>query len=321
MSVLILSKLRHRLSWHPGSECVFASGGALDLSDPLALSRALLSHSGGSIPSALRIDGVGISCEHGLTELEPGAHVALRWTGKCFCTSCGALTRKLMSGYCYSCFQSRAEADSCVMSPEKCHYLRGTCREPEWGLSFCFQPHVVYLSYTGDFKVGITRFQQLAYRWCDQGATWAVPIALVGSRHQAGVVENAIRARYSDRTSWQKMLKDGNNVPDQDRWREALTQLRAWVQGSVAFAGVSLRVSCPPVSPEASHIEWLASLPTEIRHAPPPPQESSFNSLTFEKFSEIEEPLLGFKGQYLFFPSGVFNVRRHEGFEVNLQLT
>ena len=42
------------------------------------------------------------------------------------------------------------------------------------------QPHTVYLAYTGDVKVGVTRNTQIPTRWIDQGATFALPIAKNG---------------------------------------------------------------------------------------------------------------------------------------------
>lgn len=323
MPVVVLSKLKHQMRWIAGQRAGHSAAVVTDNSRSLDFAHSLLSTEGAAEPGALQIDGLELpaQAEGGSFKLEPGAKVWMRWTGRCFCTACGEPGRKLMSGYCYMCLTSRAEADTCVMSPESCHYLRGTCREPDWGLSFCFQPHVVYLSYTGAFKVGITRLQQLVYRWCDQGATWAVPLACVGSRHQAGVIEHALKARYSDRTHWQKMLKDGNRVPEAGVIEDTLKSLRSWVEGSHEFTGAALRVACPPVRPNAAGIEWLLARPTSISHRPPEGPDLNCQSISLEKSGETGGELLGFKGQYLFFPTGVLNVRRHEGFEVELSVS
>ncbi|VFT04914.1 Protein of uncharacterised function (DUF2797) [Pseudomonas aeruginosa] len=62
-----------------------------------------------------------------------GRPLRLEYLGSIFCTHCGRKTKKSFSqGYCYPCFTRLAQCDSCIVSPEKCHYEQGTCREPEW---------------------------------------------------------------------------------------------------------------------------------------------------------------------------------------------
>ena len=57
--------------------------------------------------------------------------ISLEFSGKINCVHCGRSTNKSFSqGYCYPCFQKLAQCDSCIISPEKCHYENGTCREP-----------------------------------------------------------------------------------------------------------------------------------------------------------------------------------------------
>ncbi len=100
------------------------------------------------------------------------------------CIHCGRKTSKSFSqGYCYPCFRSLAQCDICIVSPEKCHYDQGTCREPSWGEDHCMQDHVIYLSNTAGVKVGITRHTQLPTRWIDQGAVQALAILKVSKRY------------------------------------------------------------------------------------------------------------------------------------------
>ena len=106
-----------------------------------------------------------------------GRMIKLSYLGKISCVHCGRDTNKSFSqGYCYPCFQKLAQCDSCIMSPEKCHYDAGTCREPIWGDEFCMQDHIVYLANSSGIKVGITRASQVPIRWIDQGAIQALPI-------------------------------------------------------------------------------------------------------------------------------------------------
>ncbi len=120
---------------------------------------------------------VGEQVEYGLTlgdHHQPmneliGKSIQLEFIGKIHCQSCGRETKKSFSqGYCYPCFQSLAECDLCVMSPERCHHHLGTCRDNDFAERFCMQQHHVYLANTTALKVGITRHENLPTRWLDQ---------------------------------------------------------------------------------------------------------------------------------------------------------
>ncbi|HEY5141320.1 MAG TPA: DUF2797 domain-containing protein, partial [Methylococcales bacterium] len=138
-----------------------------------------------------------------------GKPIKLTYTGHIFCVHCNRSIKKSFNqGYCYPCFIALAQCDMCIMKPETCHYEAGTCREPDWGLAFCFQPHIVYLANSSGIKVGITRKTQIPTRWLDQGAVQALPVFKVQSRYAAGLIEVAIAKHVSDKTSWQQMLKN-----------------------------------------------------------------------------------------------------------------
>ena len=113
-----------------------------------------------------------------------GHKVRLNFDGVIRCIHCDRTTKKSFNqGYCYPCFRKLAACDSCIMSPEKCHYHLGTCREPEWGEANCMVEHVVYLANSSGLKVGITRATQVPTRWIDQGAVTAIPMLRVASRY------------------------------------------------------------------------------------------------------------------------------------------
>ena len=142
-----------------------------------------------------------------------GKRVRLEFLGAIHCTHCGRKTKKSFSqGYCYPCFTKLAQCDSCIVSPEKCHFDAGTCREPEWGERFCMTDHVVYLANSSGVKVGITRASQIPTRWLDQGASQALPIFRVATRQQSGLVEDLLRTQVADKTNWRALLK-GDAVP------------------------------------------------------------------------------------------------------------
>lgn len=116
-----------------------------------------------------------------------GRHIRLDFSGKIHCIHCGKFTRKSFAqGFCFPCFRRLAQCDSCIMSPEKCHFPAGTCREPDWAETHCRVPHIVYLSNASGLKVGITRETQMPTRWIDQGAVQALPVFRVRERRLSG---------------------------------------------------------------------------------------------------------------------------------------
>lgn len=247
-------------------------------------------------------------------ELKIGQKIKIEFGGF-RCVECDKSVKKLFSGFCYPCLQSKACADLCITSPQRCHFMAGTCREPEWALDYCYQPHYLYLSFTDKFKVGLTRLNQIPTRWIDQGATAATIVAKVTSRHQAGVLENAITQFVGDKTHWQRMLKSQNTAPN----FEEFLSLRKTVLDFLSDSAANYKTQSPPERPAESSQFFtnpkffaltypIASLPDKIA------------SLSLEKSPTVEGVLKGIKGQYLIFENGVFNFRRHEGSIVTLSI-
>ena len=136
-----------------------------------------------------------------------GQHIEFNYNQKIKCSYCGRATKKSWSsGFCFPCSQSLARCDLCIMRPETCHHHLGTCREPDWGLSNCFKPHVVYIANTSWTKVGITTKDMLLNRWIEQGAISALPILGVKSRRESGTFEVALKHFVRDKSNWRKML-------------------------------------------------------------------------------------------------------------------
>lgn len=234
-----------------------------------------------------------------------GRSVKMVFTGKIICVHCGRETKKSFNqGYCYPCFVSLAQCDMCILKPENCHYHKGTCREPAWGEEFCFQPHYVYLANSSGIKVGITRQTQIPTRWIDQGAIQALPILKVPSRYVSGLVEISIGRHVSDKTSWQKMLKN-NTVPvDLIAKRD---ELLALCEAELAEIALQFGSNAIKVLPEAKPVD--IDYPV-LRY---PAKVKSFN---FDKQAEVGGVLEGIKGQYLLFDTGVINIRKFSGHQV-----
>jgi hypothetical protein len=231
----------------------------------------------------------------------------LRYMGKITCVHCGRNTSKSFNqGYCYPCFQKLAQCDSCIISPERCHYAAGTCREPVWGDHFCMQDHVVYLANSSGLKVGITRASQLPTRWIDQGATQGLAVLRVRSRQQAGFCEVMFRQHVTDRTNWRSMLSGEQAELDLHAERERLlagcSQELQDLHDRFGLHALSVLTGVEPVSISYPVLRY----PDKI------------SSLDFDKEPEISGKLLGIKGQYLILDSGVINIRKYTGYELEL---
>jgi len=233
-----------------------------------------------------------------------GQWLTLTHTGAIACTHCGRATRKSFGqGYCYPCFKRLAQCDTCIVKPETCHYFAGTCREPEWGERHCFRPHVVYLANSSGLKVGITRRTQVPTRWLDQGAIQALPILEVDTRQQSGFVETLFKREVADRTNWRAMLKGDvaplDLVAERDRLLEGLAEGLDELRGR--FGADAIRTL--DEAPVALDYPVLES-PTKVV------------SLNFDKTPTVGGILMGLKGQYLMFDTGVINLRKFTGYEV-----
>jgi hypothetical protein len=235
-----------------------------------------------------------------------GNTLHLRYQGAIFCTACGRKTSKSFSqGYCFVCFKKLAACDMCILKPETCHYAAGTCREPEWGDSHCNIPHIVYLANSSGLKVGITRETQLPTRWLDQGATQALPIFRVGTRYQSGLLEVTLAQHIADKTNWQALLKGDSEPLDLTTLRD---ELLARVEDEIAalearFPGQIARL---PDAEVQSFRYPVLQYPAKIR---------AFN---LDQDPDAAGTLLGIKGQYLIFDTGVINIRKFTAYQVEL---
>lgn len=238
-----------------------------------------------------------------------GRHLQLDYEGVINCIHCARKTNKSFNqGYCYPCFKRLAQCDSCIISPEKCHYAAGTCREPEWGEQHCMIDHIVYLANTSGLKVGITRGTQVPTRWMDQGATQAVPIFRVDTRHHSGMVEILFKNHIADKTNWQAMLKGDAQPRDLEQVRqELMAACAAEIEHMQAQHGLQ------SISVLAQAEETRISYPV-LEY---PDKVKSFN---LDKTPTIAGTLMGIKGQYLIFDNGVINMRKYGGYHLTLTL-
>jgi len=234
-----------------------------------------------------------------------GKTLRLEYLGAIHCSHCGRRTKTSFSqGYCYPCMQKLAQCDICIMSPERCHYDAGTCREPSWGEQFCMTDHVVYLANSSGVKVGITRATQVPTRWTDQGASQALPILRVATRQQSGLVEDLLRTQVADKTNWRALLKGDAVSVDLPAIREQL-----FASCSAGLTELQQRFGIQAIQPLHDQQALDIRYPIEAY----PAKISSFN---LDKNPIAEGTLLGIKGQYLMFDTGVINIRKYTAYQL-----
>jgi len=227
-----------------------------------------------------------------------GKTIKLKFEGIINCIACGQLTKKSFAqGFCYPCFRSAPEASECIIRPELCRAHEGEARDMAWAEQHCLVEQIVYLARSSAIKVGITRASQLPTRWIDQGATDAIVFARVPNRYTAGVVEVAMKEHLTDRTNWQRMLK--NEVIDAD-----LVATKASLTGTLD-ADLQQFVDSD---------DTVCSIEYPVSRYP-----EKVKSVGFDKLPEIEGRLAGIKGQYLIFDDNrVLNIRKHNGYRITL---
>lgn len=235
----------------------------------------------------------------GMNELV-GEHITLNWLGTINCQKCGKITKKSFGeGFCYNCFVSAPEAAECIIRPELCRAHLGEGRDPQWEEEHHNRPHVVYLAASSAVKVGITRMEQVPTRWIDQGASSAIVLAVTPNRYEAGVLEVALKDVFTDKTHWQKMLKNDIDLSIdliEEKW-----SLEEHLPGDLVD--------------QFSDDDEITELIYPVLSYP-----QTVKSMTFDKIPKISGKLEGIKGQYLIFEGGqVLNIRKHTGYYVEVE--
>jgi hypothetical protein len=228
-----------------------------------------------------------------------GRQLRLQWTGNIYCTVCGRKTSKSFGeGMCYPCFANAPENAECIVRPELCEAHLGKGRDPEWEEKHHNCKHYVYLALTDSVKVGVTRYGQIPTRWIDQGANKAIILAETPYRQMAGLIEVELKKHLTDKTNWQRMLKNEvaneiDLVSEKERIKQLLPEeMQQYVSDNSEVVELIYPVTQYPLK---------------------------VSSLSFEKMPVIEMPLMGIRGQYFIFENGyVFNVRKNSGYEVEL---
>lgn len=217
------------------------------------------------------------------------------------CLGCKKNKKIFRQGHCYDCFISSSQVGDWIIKPElsKAH-LDIEDRDLDYEKSVQLQPHIVYLASSSNLKVGVTRKTQIPTRWIDQGASQAIAMLETPNRYLAGIAEVALKQYVSDKTSWQKMLK--NTILEVDLIKE-MHRLKDFLPKETQDFFLSQNTDVYKM------VFPVLQYPTKVK------------SLNLAKTPFIQGKLKGIKGQYLIFEDGsVFNVRNNEGNVVNITI-
>jgi hypothetical protein len=229
-----------------------------------------------------------------------GRNVEINFTGQINCVRCGRkISKSFAQGYCFPCFQKAPETEECVLRPELCKAHEGIARDMDYAKEHCLRDHIVYLSYTSNIKVGVTRNTQIPTRWIDQGAISAIKLAKTPNRYTAGLIEVALKKYFADRTNWRNMLKD--NVINVDLLNEKFKAIIYFPESLKQF-----------IIPDNNCI----TIKYPIEREP-----EKITSINLDKEAYISDILIGIKGQYLIFNSEkVLNIRNFAGYYIELNV-
>jgi len=230
-----------------------------------------------------------------------GKKIKIRFNDVINCVLCNREIKKsFFQGHCYPCFIDSPQTSECILRPELCRAHKGESRDMEWSKKHCLQEHVVYLSLTAGAKVGVTREAQIPTRWIDQGAVKAIQFARTSNRFEAGMIEMELKEHLSDRTAWQRMLK--NEIDLSVNLLNLKQKLRNNISDNYKHFVIDddfiVILNYP-------HLKY----PTKIK------------SIDLLKINSIEGRLIAIKGQYLLFEENMaFNIRKHTGFDVQITI-
>ncbi|MCT4613300.1 MAG: DUF2797 domain-containing protein [Marinifilaceae bacterium] len=230
-----------------------------------------------------------------------GKNISINFLNTINCIACGKRTKTSFSqGFCYKCYQTLPQTDSGVLRPETDFSHLGISRDMNWSEKHSLIPHIVYLAYSGNVKIGVTRHNQIPTRWIDQGASSAIILAETPNRHIAGAIEVYMKKYFSDKTKWQEMLKLGNTCCQmlESEKLKASRLLHNELKQYISQDNTVYRFNYP-----------LENTPEKLK------------SKNLDKEKEISGILTGVKGQYLILDNEiVVNIRRHSGYLIELTI-
>jgi hypothetical protein len=231
-----------------------------------------------------------------------GKELQFKFAGIINCIICDRSIKKVFGqGSCYPCFINSPYNSECIIHPELCLGHEGKGRDPEWEKKNHVIDHTVYLALTSAVKVGITSAGNENVRWVDQGAWQTIKLANTPDRYTSGLIEVALKEFVTDKTNWQRMLKDERKtgVDLLEVKDELIDKLPEELQDFISDDDEVIEITYP-----------VNEYPQKIK------------SVNFDKTPELGGKLIGIRAQYLIFEGGiVINIRKFSGYNVSLTVS
>jgi len=235
-----------------------------------------------------------------------GKRVSIKYEAQS-CLNCKSTEDIFRLGFCKSCFFELPQADEWVMRPElsKAH-LGIESRDLEFEKKMQLQPHVVYLTYNGIYRVGITRKSQIPTRFIDQGLQQVILLLEVPNRYLAGVAEVALGASFTSKTNWRIMLSGYESVD----WDKSYNLFIDAIESNPEI----FNLLEPYIIERKKSIsnEIIIDFPSNINRIK---NKSTITSLRLSRENPFYNGVLsGIRGQYLIFENKyMLNMRVYEG--------
>lgn len=131
----------------------------------------------------------------------------------------------------------------------------------------------------------------------------------MATRQQSGLIEILLGQHVSDKTAWQAMLKGNAEPVDLGAKQDELAHLCA-----DGVANLQQRFGL-------NAIQWLETSDDVTIRFPVLEWPTKVKAHNLDKTPEVEGTLLGIKGQYLMLDTGVINIRKYGGYNIELQVT
>ncbi|MDH3004553.1 MAG: DUF2797 domain-containing protein [Candidatus Shikimatogenerans sp. JK-2022] len=206
-------------------------------------------------------------------------------------------------GFCKNCYFENFYLG--IYHPIKCtSHLNIEYKNLKYEKTIELQKHIIYISITGNTKVGITIKNNFYNRLMDQGAIKAIIIAITPNRYLSGKIEKISKNFISDRTNYINMLtnnfkKDINLIKIKKKIFKFILKYYTIYKNFLYKNNKIYKFYYP-----------VLKYPT-----------NKIYNFSFRNNLRLKEKLIGLKGQYLIFTNKkVLNIRNHIGYYLNLYI-